>query len=147
MLYHKVRRTRTESSMRFSRTAARRRVAGLAARGGRGFRRGTENIAAAAASLKERLPVSVTEFAAKAVHVDFDEIGEGVEGLVPDVLGNFRAADDAVGIAGQEFEERIFLGGEGNEAIAALGRLRRGIELQIAHDNPGRPQILRATQE
>src|SRR5271166_2734783 len=51
------------------------------------------------------------------------------------MLGNFRATNHAVGIARQEFKERIFLGCKRNRTISALGRLRPGIELQIAHEN------------
>src|SRR6266852_2720272 len=128
-LYQRVRRARTESSMRFS---LRGGLAALVIGVGGGFGRGREDVAAAAAGLQEGLTAFIAEFAAETVDVDFDQIGEGIEGLIPDMLGDFGAANDTAGIAREIFEERVFLGGEGDGFIAAFYGLSGGIEDDVA---------------
>src|SRR5712692_8800338 len=126
-LYQRVRRARTESSMRFS-------LGGgfTVLLVGVGLGRGGEHVAAAAAGLQEGLTAFIAEFAAETVDVDFDQIGEGIEGLIPDMLGDLGAANDAAGIAREIFEERVFLGGEGDGFIAAFYGLSGGIEDDVA---------------
>src|SRR6516162_7068115 len=118
--------------MRFS-----RRRRGGSSRFARFLRiRGTgENVPAAAPCLEKRRAGRVAEFTPQTVHVDFDEIREGIERFVPDVFGNFRAADDPAGVARKKLEERIFLRGERNGAVAALGGLRGGVEDQVSYNN------------
>jgi len=111
------------------------------------FRRSRQNVAAAATSLQERRIGVVVELAAEAVYVDFDEVRERVEGLIPDVFGDFRAADNAAGIASEEFKERILLAGQGDGAIAALGGLRGGVERKVAHDDLGRAEFPGSAQQ
>src|SRR5271169_4680607 len=102
MLYQRVRRTRTESSMWFSQTAGGRRITALFVIQGSGLRVSTEDVSAASPGSQQGLAGIVTQLAAQPVHIDFNEIGEGVEGFVPDVLSNLRPAHDAPGIAHQE---------------------------------------------
>src|ERR1700731_2208490 len=120
-LYQRVMRERTESNMRLFRSAG----------GLRGvlFPRYfvvAEDVAAAAARLQQWLAGFFAQFPAEAVYINFDQVGKGIEGFIPDVFGDFRAADYTAGVAGEIFEERVFLGGEGNRASAALGGLRTG---------------------
>src|SRR5215469_1156641 len=138
-LYQSVRRERTESSMGFFSSAG-MRVFGWCLRL-------AENIAAAASSLQQGFAGFVAQFAAQAVHIDFDEVGKGVEGLVPNVLGNFGAANDAAGIAREIFEQGIFLNGEGNGAGAAFCGLRGSVEFEIADDDAWRAELVGAAKK
>jgi hypothetical protein len=118
--------------------------------GGVLFARGlvvAEDVAAAAAGLQERLAGFFAEFAAEPVYVDFDQVGKGVKGLVPDMFGDFRPADDAAGVAREIFKERVFLGGEGNGARAALGGLRSGVEFEIADDDARGAEFVGAAEQ
>ena len=101
--------------------------------GGGSFCRNDQDVAAAAAGLQQRAIVVIAKFAAETIHVYLDEIREGIEGFVPDMFGDFRAADDTASIASEKFQESILLGGQGDGASAALGGLRGGIERQVSH--------------
>src|SRR5215831_5230405 len=111
------------------------------------IRGATENVPAAAPCLEKRRAARVAEFTPQTVYVDFDEIREGIERFVPDVFGNFRAADDPAGVARQKLEERIFLRGERDGAVAALGGLRGGVEDQVSYNNLRGKQFVRAAQK
>ena len=49
-------------------------------------------------------------FSAYAIDVDLDQIGEGIERFIPNVLGDFCPPNDAAWVARQVFQEGIFLG-------------------------------------
>src|SRR5215468_7546648 len=66
-----------------------------------------KHISRAAASVKQRLVRGRIDFAPNAIHVDLDQIGEGVEFFIPDVLGDFRPANDTAGVSGEKLYERI----------------------------------------
>src|SRR6266404_7750743 len=130
--YQMVRRLRTELNIvlftgRF-RFVARRRN-GLFRRSG--FFADTEHVAGAALGVQQESFAGSVNFAAQAVDIDFDQVGKGIEVFVPDVFGDFSAADDASGVADEVFEQRVFLVGKRDAAIAASGNLRGGIERQI----------------
>src|SRR5260221_10057287 len=76
-------------------------------------------VAAARLGLQEWLAGLFAKFATEAVYVDFDEVGEGIEGFVPDVLGDFRTANDAADVARKKFEQRVLLRSEGDGTRAA----------------------------
>jgi hypothetical protein len=46
------------------------------------------------ARMNESHRKALIDFAAKPLHIDLDQIGQGIISLVPDVLGYLRAADD-----------------------------------------------------
>src|ERR1700739_208201 len=119
-------RERTDSSMGFFCSAGSLR--GVLCAGGFIV---AEDVPAAAAGLQQGFAGFLAGVPAQAVFVDFGEVGEGGVGLVPDVFGDFRAADDAAGVAGEIFEERVFLCGEGNGASAPLRGLRSGVEVGV----------------
>src|SRR6266853_963715 len=131
--YQMVRRLRTELNIMLSARGF-RSVAQLRCRGG--FRRNglvvdAEHVAGAAFGVQQGSLFGSVNFAAQAIYVDFDQVGEGIEVFVPNVFGNFSAADDASGVAGEIFEQRVLLVGEGNLAIGAGSDLRGGIERQV----------------
>src|ERR1700738_3022009 len=144
--YQMVRRTRTESSMGLSRSSCEFIVFVVFA-GCRGRFRRQQKVAAAATSLQHGLGGVVAKFAAQAVDVDLNEIGKGVKGLVPDMLGNFCAADDATGVTGEEFEEGVFLGGKRNGVAAAFNGLRGSVQGEIANNDLWRTQIVGAPEQ
>src|SRR5258708_20435046 len=96
-------RERTESSMGFFRSAGILR--GVLFAGGFVV---AEDIAAAAASLQERLAGLLAQFSAETVYVNFDQVGKGIEGFVPDMFGDFGTADYPTGIAAERSEEGLF---------------------------------------
>src|SRR5258708_20490680 len=70
--------------------------------------------------LQEWLAGLFAKFATEAVYVDFDEVGEGIEGFVPNVFGDFRTANDAADVARKKFEQRVLLRGERDGTRAAF---------------------------
>src|SRR6266481_8532929 len=131
--YQMVRRLRTELNIvllagRF-RFVARLLLGGLFRRSR--FLADSEHVAGAALGVQQRSLPGRINLAAQAIDIDFDQIGEGIEVFVPNVLGNFSAADDASGVADEIFEQRIFLVGKRNAAIATSGDLRGGVEGQV----------------
>jgi len=106
-----------------------------------------EDVAAAAAGLEQGLAGFFAKFAAEAVHVDFNEVGKRIEGFVPDVFGDFGAADNAAGVAGEIFEERVFLGSERDGTRAAFRGLLSGVEFEIADYDTWGTEFVGAAEE
>src|SRR5216684_4489884 len=70
--------------------------------------------------------------AAEAADVDLDQVREGIEIVVPDVLGDLFAAHDPAGIYREIFEQRVLLGGQGQLVAAARDAMRARIEAKVA---------------
>src|SRR5260221_7730033 len=79
-----------------------------------------KSVSAAPPGLQEWLAGLFAKFATEAVYVDFDEVGEGIEGFVPNVLGDFRTANDTANIARKKFEQRVLLRSERDGTRAAF---------------------------
>src|ERR1700745_3223685 len=99
--YQMVRRLRTELNIvlfagRF-RFVARLLLGGLFGRSG--FLADSEHVAGAALGVQQGSFPGRVNFAAQAMDIDFDQVGEGIEVFVPDMFGNFSAAHDTSGIA------------------------------------------------
>ncbi len=73
----------------------------------------------------------LVHLAAQPVDIDFNQIGEGSESFVPDVLGNLFAPDDAPAVTREIFEQGIFLRGELNQATRAMRLLPARVYCQI----------------
>src|SRR5205814_1043084 len=86
-------------------------------------------------------------FAAHAIHVNLDQIREGIERFIPHVFGNFRTSDDAAGVARQIFEQRIFLGGEWHTAASPGNALRCGIQDKVGDGYFGGPELTGTPQQ
>src|SRR5579883_2231884 len=148
--YHSVSRTRTESNIGFPASgpaphpSGRRWVliTGVGLR-----RRHAEQITRPAPGVQQRNSRSRVNLPAQPVHVDFDEIGKRIEGLVPDVLGDFRASDYAPGVPHQVFEQRVFLVGQPNAAARSHRRLRACVQRQVGDADLRRTKIGWPSQE
>src|SRR5215510_1260441 len=70
-------------------------------------------------------------FAPQPLHVDLDQIGEGIEVLLPDVFGDLGAADDLAGAPRQVFKERVFLRGQLDLTPAASDSARPHVDAEI----------------
>src|ERR1700740_952160 len=111
--YHRVRRLRTELSITFLRgglfctiVSQSARLVGLVSQ--------AQQVAGAAGGVEQRRVFRTVDFAAKAIYVHLDEIRERIELFIPNVLGDFGAADDSADVAHEKFEQRIFLVRQGN---------------------------------
>src|SRR5207253_7706527 len=69
--------------------------------------------------------LSAVDLVAQVVDVHVNDVGERVEVLVPDVLGDHRAGQHAAGIAHQVFQEGILLGRQ-LDAPSPAGNLAGG---------------------
>src|SRR4030095_13991187 len=69
--------------------------------------------------------------APQPLHVDFDQIGERIEILLPDVFGDLGAADYLAGAPRQIFQERVFLRGQLDLTGAAPDPARPHIDAEI----------------
>src|SRR5215468_5595365 len=106
-----------------------------------------KHISRAAASVKQRLVRGRIDFAPNAIHVDLDQIGEGVEFFIPDVLGDFRPANDTAGVSGEKLYERILFSGEGHCFASAGNTLSDGIDDQVSNHDFGRAQLSGAAEQ
>src|SRR5713101_6923417 len=59
--------------------------------------------------------------------------------IVPDMLGNRGAAQDLAWMAQEILQERVFLAGEGDDALASAGFVRQRIERDIQKAQQGCP--------
>jgi Stage II sporulation protein E (SpoIIE) len=97
--------------------------------------------------MKQGLAGIGVDFPAHAIYINFDQIREGIEGLIPDVLGDIRAPHNAAGVAGKIFEQRIFLGGERHAASRPGNALRGCVQDEVGNDNFGGAELTRAAQQ
>src|SRR5229473_3623016 len=109
-VYQSVSRTRTESSMALPGGgsclgAGPRRIIFVSRIRRFRIHRGAKEVAGAAAGMKQGLAGIGVNFPAHAIHVNFDQIREGIEGLIPHMLGDIRAPHNAAGVAGKIFEQ------------------------------------------
>src|SRR5260370_26770413 len=116
-VYQSVSRTRTESSMalpdRSTCLAARpcRNTFVFCIRGVR-IDQWAKQIARPPAGMEQGLAGIGVHFPAHAIHINLDQIREGIEGFIPHVLRDFRAPHNPAGVARQNFEQRLFPRGE-----------------------------------
>src|SRR5688572_30680627 len=62
----------------------------------------------------------VVNLSAQPLDVDLDQVGHGVEAIVPDVFGDVRAADDVTVAPRKVLEQRVLLRRELNGTLATL---------------------------
>src|SRR5579863_9175857 len=127
--YQTVRRLRTELSIAFLGGGFSWAIAGERCLRS-SFVGQSQQVTGAAASVEQRRVLWAVNFAAKAIYVNFDEVGERIKLLVPNVLGDFRAADDAANAAHEKFEQRVFLVGERDVTASAASGLSGGVQRQ-----------------
>lgn len=66
-----------------------------------------EHVAFATARVKQFYRVIAVDLFAQAIHIDLDRVGEGIEGVVPDVGRNLGAGDELARAAGQVLEQGV----------------------------------------
>src|SRR6266516_4723738 len=74
-------------------------------------------------------------FLAEIVHVNIDDVGESIEGIIPYMVGNHGSGQDLVRIAHEVLQQPVFLGGEIDLLILAPALVSHLIEAQL-----GKPQ-------
>src|SRR4051794_37221373 len=92
-VYQSVSRARTDSNMSVARGVG---VAG-------------EHVSGAADGADQLLRRDLLDVTSEPVDVDLDHVRERIELLVPHVLRELFASDDALGVAGEVFENRVLL--------------------------------------
>src|SRR5579863_713251 len=144
--YQRVRRLRTELSITFLGWGF---LCAMVSEGGLrvGLVGEAQQVAGAATRVEERRVFRAVDFAAKAIYVDFDEVGERVELLVPNVLGDFGAADDAANVTHEKFEQGVFFVGQGNMAAGAGSSLPGRVQGQGFNGELSGLQLERTAQQ
>src|SRR5213080_3288550 len=151
-VYQSVSRTRTESSMvlpdwRCGLGAMARRNAIVPCVCGVRIGQRAKEVAGAAAGM-EQWPSGIrVDFTAHAIHVNLNQIREGIESFVPNVLGDFRASHNPTGVARKIFEQRIFLGGKGHVPAGPGDALRRCVQEEVGNGNFGRTELAGTAQQ
>src|ERR1035438_690745 len=107
----------------------------------------SQDVSRAAPGVEQGLRGSNIDFSAQAVYVNFDEIREGIEIFVPNVFGNFRAANDTTRVARQELNQRVLFGSYRNWPARTNHRLRGGIQHKIRNRELQRAEFARTTRQ
>src|SRR5690242_3858366 len=125
-VYHNVRRMRTELSIA-ARPPARFWFAGFAAV--------RKHVTGTATRVQQRFVRTGIDLATETIDINLDQIREGIELLIPNVLGNFGTAHNAAGIASEKFEESVFLRGHRDWLSRTRDILAAGVNDEIGEDN------------
>src|ERR1700738_3500406 len=80
---------------------------------------GGEHVTFSPDGSQQLLGVTVVNLASQTLHVNLDEIGEGIEILIPNMLGNLRPTDDLIDMARQVIKQGVFFGGKFDGALRA----------------------------
>src|SRR6266478_8210014 len=151
-VYQRVRRTRMESSMALpggrSRldTLPRQSTFFCRIRGVR-IAQGTKQVTRATTGMEQGFAGIGVDFAAHAVDVDFDQVREGIESLIPNMLGDFRAPHNAAGVTRKIFEQGVFFGGKRHASPCPGNALRASIQDKISDRNLGRAKFTGAAKQ
>src|SRR5438093_8616761 len=94
----------------------------------------------AAPSSNQRFCAAPIELPPEPLHVYIDYVRQRIVVLVPDMLGNVRAADDVAGAPREIFKERVFLGSQPQLARADPGAATARLEHQRSDCHPLRQQ-------
>src|SRR3954470_19273907 len=86
--------------------------------------------------MKQRFFEAVVELAAEAADVDVDDVGAGIEMIVPNLLEKHGPGDHAPLVAGEIFEQQIFARLEVELLAVALHRAGQGVNLEIPDGQP-----------
>src|SRR5262245_55574482 len=91
-----------------------------------------EQVAHSANRMNQRSIESAIDFVAERVDVHLDDVADGVEMDVPDVLDDERLRDRPLGVPHQELEQRVLLRLELDRAPGALDAAPHRVHLEIA---------------
>src|SRR5437899_635667 len=103
--------------------------------GGIRIDRRAKEVPSATARMEQRLAGIRVNFPSHAINVNFNQIRKGIEGLIPDVLRDFRTSYYAAGVARKIFEQSILFGSERHASAGPGDALRGGIQGQIRDGN------------
>src|ERR1700710_2732781 len=93
------------------------------------LRRRGETVAGAADGVEDRPLEPFLELAPEPADMDVDDVGAGIEMIVPDLLEQHRPSDDAAFVAGEIFEQPIFARLEVDHLAGALDHARQRLHL------------------
>src|SRR5258708_6983050 len=108
-----------------------------------GIGRRTKEVAGASAGMKQGLAGIGINFPAHAIDVNLNQIREGIERLIPHMLGDFGASHNAAAVARKIFEQRILFGGKRHIPAAPGASLRACIQSQVGDGNFGSAKFTR----
>src|SRR5260370_19790459 len=94
---------------------------------------GRQHIAFAASRVNQRLIRAVINLPPETLYIDINDVGKGIEVLVPDVLGNLGATKDLTLVKHQQLQQGIFFRGQFDDAITAARRVVHSIERKIRY--------------
>src|SRR5438132_3995173 len=87
--------------------------------------------------MQQRAFEPVLELAPKPADMDVDDVGRGVEVIVPHLLEKHGARDYPPFVAGEIFEEQIFARLQFDLLAAALHRPRQQVDFEVADGKTG----------
>ena len=90
-----------------------------------------EDIADSPDGADEGFTAAGFDLAAESIDVDVDDVGVRLDAHAPDLVEDHGAADDAAGIAAEEFEQRELVGGELELFVPSGGLAAEEIEAEI----------------
>src|SRR6185295_3840902 len=93
---------------------------------------GGQHVARAANRVQQRPFEAVLELAPQSADVDVNDVGAGVEMIVPHLLEEHGAGDDAAFVAGEIFEQQIFARLQFDLPAAAPDRPRQRVDFEVA---------------
>src|SRR5260370_197243 len=106
-----------------------------------------KEVAGAAASMEQGLAGIGVNFPAHAIDVNLNQIREGIERLIPHMLGDFGAPHNAAGVARKIFEQRILFGGKRHIPAGPGDALRACIQYEVGDANFGRAELTGTAQQ
>ena len=77
------------------------------------------------------------DFLAEVTDVDVDDVGVVLVVAVVEVVPDLGAGDGLAGAVGEEFEEGVFLGGEGDGFTGAAGGFGGGVDGEVGDGEEG----------
>src|SRR5262245_61392214 len=95
------------------------------------FFRVSQSITFAAPRAQQFRRLALVYFAPQSLHVNLDQIGEGIEALVPYVFGDLGAADNLASPPRQVFEERVFFRGQLDQTATAPDLARSRVNAEV----------------
>src|ERR1700733_6069685 len=75
----------------------------------------------------------IIHFASQVAHIHVNYVGDALETLVPDVLEDHRAREDATGGGQQVFEQCVLLAGQLDVLAVTPHLARQAVDLQVGN--------------
>src|SRR5262245_21615313 len=94
---------------------------------------GRQHIALTASRMNQRLIRALINLASETLDINIDDIGKGIEVLIPNVLGDLLATEDLTLMKHQQLKQGILFRGEFDDVLAAFRLVVHGIERKISN--------------